>query len=187
MHCFKDNCLPGSPREVSPPCRGVCSVSSLLPHTRISPRALQWCQDQQLKDGPVPHENLRNKSCPAAGDIAQLVFLMSPFRSWRPQVQNGWLQRSYEPRLPLLISAQSWVPPGRNICPSKTNALSPKQADGEGQAREGRSKQIPLQPLTPCNDFVVQSFLQLSFLRHYSCCCKLLRRVLVSGFPNCLA
>lgn len=49
----------------------------------------------------------------------------------------------------------SWVPPGHNICPNKTNDLSPKQADSEGQAREGKSKQIPLQPLATCNDFMV--------------------------------
>lgn len=56
---------------------------------------------------------------------------------------------------PKLGNGGSCVPPAHNNCLSKTNVLSLKQADGQWPAREGRSKQIPLQPLTTCNDFMV--------------------------------
>ena len=56
---------------------------------------------------------------------------------------------------PKLGNEGSWVPPGHNICPSETNTPSLKQADGKRQARDGRSKHIPLQPLATCNDFMV--------------------------------
>lgn len=64
------------------------------------------------------------------------------------------LATSAHPR-PKLGNAGSRVPAGHNSCPSKTSTPSPKQADGEGPAWEGRSKQIPLQPLATCNDFMV--------------------------------
>lgn len=136
----------------------------------------------------MPPEKLQNKSCLVAGDIAQLVLLLPPSTSWRPEVQN-----SSEPRLPLLIPARSWEmkapeslldttsAPARPAPPLQSKQME-KGRHGRAEANEFLCSRPPLVMTLWSSHSCSSSFCGITHAAASFC-----GEFLVSGFPSCFA